>query len=99
MENEKVIYRTRVIERYKAYPRSGECIVSSARVVIRWSNGEVQQFPITYIRSIKFHEYMHFTFSRDIPEYVEIKLVSNETLSLQASRELASKIQGAMMPF
>jgi hypothetical protein len=106
LENEKVIYRTRVtciFIDWNAAHQSGECIVTSVRLILKWDDGTSKDYPLTRIASAQAVPDIRFTsrFRKDVPG-VRLKLTGRNNLiddlrlETSAAGELASKIRSAM---
>ena len=72
LENEKVIYRTRVTCIYihwNAASQSGECVVTNVRLVLKWDDGTSNEYPLTRIASVQAVPDIRFTsrLRKDVP--------------------------------
>lgn len=106
LENEKVIYRTRVTCIYiEGNPTnlSGECIVTNVRLFLKWDGGTSKDYPLTRIASVRAVPDVRFTsrFRTDVPGIRmnltnRNRLIDDLRLETPAAGELASKIRSAM---
>lgn len=101
--NEREVYRTRV-EKVLGFSdgRQGECIVSTDRIIVRWSDGEITQIPIITIQSVKFVRDLNYSRWKNDRPGVIITTISDNVglwLATPSGQELASRIQSAIMPF
>jgi hypothetical protein len=106
LENEKVIYRTRVTCIYidwNAANQSGECVVTNVRLILKWDDGSSNEYPLTRIASVQAVPDIRFTsrLRKDVPGIrVHLtnrnNLIDDLRLATPTAGVLASKIRSAM---
>jgi hypothetical protein len=123
MDSEQVLCRAKICDRIfmgggfgmeHAYRKQwGEAIVTNQRLIAKWDDGRMEQFPLAHIRGIDFGEPRkqslgdrNYTrrFKQDNPgiQRIWIELAGSRSLvewDSVSARELVSGIQEAMMPF